>query len=143
MNASDRPHVTAERPLDGAWLPFTLPLMLKSIKADTWRANSRNAITLMKSRGLRIVLIAMHGATEIPTHRADGQLSLQVIEGSLRVSTDARVLTLEKKGICSPCTRRFRTPFRQSANRRSCSPCRQRRNIRRNSEAHRRLMEVI
>ena len=97
MNASKRPHVTAERPLDGAWLSFDLPLMLKRIKAEeTWRSSSRNAMTLMKSRGQRIVLIALHSKTEIPMHSADGQLSLQVIQGSLRVRTDAQVVTLKK-----------------------------------------------
>ena len=29
-----RPHVRAERPLDGAWLSFDLPVMLKQIKAE-------------------------------------------------------------------------------------------------------------
>jgi len=97
MNASERPHVTAERSLDGAWRSFDLPLMLKRIKAEeTWRSSSRNAMTLMKSRGQRIVLIALHGKTEIPMHHADGQLSLQVIQGSLRVRTDAQVVTLKK-----------------------------------------------
>lgn len=96
MNTSERPHVTAERPLDAAWLSFDLPVMLKRIKAeDTWRSSDRNAMTLMKSRGQRIVLIAMHGSTEIPMHRTDGQLSLQVIEGTLRVHTDAQVVTLK------------------------------------------------
>ncbi len=32
-------------------------------------------------------------------NRADGQLSLQVIEGSLRVHTDARAITLGKGGL--------------------------------------------
>ena len=53
-------------------------------------------MTLMKSRGQRIVLIALHSKTEIPMHSADGQLSLQVIQGSLRVRTDAQVVTLKK-----------------------------------------------
>ena len=71
MDASERAHVTAERPLDGAWLSFDLPVMPKRIKAEeTWRSGSRNAMTMMKSRGQRIVLIAMHGKTEIPMHRA-------------------------------------------------------------------------
>ena len=97
MNTSERPHVTTERSLDGAWQSFDLPVMLKRIKAeDTWRSSSRNAMTLIKGRGQRIVLIALHSKTEIPMHRADGQLSLQVIQGSLRVRTDAQVVTLKK-----------------------------------------------
>ena len=97
MNTSERPHVTTERALEGAWMSFDLPVMLKQIKAeDTWQSSSHNAMTLIKSRGQRIVLIAMHGKAEIPMHRADGQLSLQVIEGSLRVHTDAQAMTLGK-----------------------------------------------
>ena len=53
-------------------------------------------MTLMKSRGQRIVLIALHGKTEIPMHRSDRQLSLQVIQGSLRIRTDAPAVTLRK-----------------------------------------------
>jgi quercetin dioxygenase-like cupin family protein len=95
MNGSDRPHVTAERQLDGAWLSFDLPMVLQQIKAEeTWHSGSRNAMTLVKSRGQRIVLIAMHGETDIPMHRADGQLSLQMLEGSLRVHTDEQAVTL-------------------------------------------------
>jgi quercetin dioxygenase-like cupin family protein len=95
MNASDRPHVTKERPLAAAWLSFDLPVTLKQIKAEeTWRSSSRNAMTLMKGRGQRMVLIAMHGRTETTMHRADGQISLQVIEGTLRVHTDTQAATL-------------------------------------------------
>lgn len=97
MDASKRTHARPERPLDGAWLSFDLPVMLKRIKAEqTWRSSSRNAMTLMKSRGQHIVLIAMHGKAAMPMHRADGQLSLQVIEGSLRVHTDGQAITLGK-----------------------------------------------
>lgn len=95
MSSSERPHITEERTLDGAWQSFDLPATLRGIKAEeTWRSSRRNAMTLMKSRGQRIVLIAMHDETEIPMHRADGQLSLQVLEGSLRVSTESQAVTL-------------------------------------------------
>jgi quercetin dioxygenase-like cupin family protein len=95
VSSSERPHITEERTLDGAWQSFDLPATLEQIKAEeTWRSSSRNAMTLMKSRGQRIVLIAMHDKTEIPMHRADGQLSLQVLEGSLRVSTESQAVTL-------------------------------------------------
>lgn len=95
--SAERPHVTTERPLEGAWMSFNLPAMLTRIKAEeTWRSGNRNAITLMKSRGQRIVLIAMRGESEIPMHRADGQLSLHVIEGFLQVHTEAQAVTLGK-----------------------------------------------
>lgn len=95
MNAQERPHVTEERSLDAAWLSFDLPATLKRMKdEETWRSSSRNAMTLMKDRGQRIVLIAMHGRTETAMHRSDGQLSVQVIEGTLRVHTDTQEATL-------------------------------------------------
>ena len=99
-DASQRPHVPAERSLDAAWLSFDLPELLQRIKAEpTWRTSSRNAMTLMKGRGQRIVLIAMHGKAEIPLHQADGQISLQVIEGALRVHADAQVVDLTAGGL--------------------------------------------
>jgi quercetin dioxygenase-like cupin family protein len=97
MNAPARPHVTAERPLDGAVLSFDLPLLLKRLKGEaTWHSGSRNSVTLVKGQRLRIVLVAMHSRTAIPMHHADSPLSIQLIHGSLLVRTDTQVVRLRK-----------------------------------------------
>jgi quercetin dioxygenase-like cupin family protein len=90
-----RPHPTTERPLDAPLLTFDLPALLTQIKGeDAWHKGSRNAMTLYKGQGLRVVLVAIHAGTVIPSHRADSSISLQVIEGVLTFSADAQTLTL-------------------------------------------------
>ncbi|MEO8602229.1 MAG: hypothetical protein ABI629_06610 [bacterium] len=90
-----RPHVTAERALDAALLTFDLPSLLTQIKAeDAWRRESHSAMTLVKSHGLRVVLVAMHGGTTIAAHRADGPITVQAIEGTLTVNTETQKVTL-------------------------------------------------
>lgn len=92
---AQRPHPTTERPLDAPLLTFDLPALLTQIKGeDTWHKGSRNAMTLCKGQGLRVVLVAMHAGTVIPSHRADSSISLQVIEGVLQCSADTQTLRL-------------------------------------------------
>ncbi len=95
MMKADRPHVTAERPLDAPLLTFAIPTVLAQLKAEpTWQRENRNAITLAKSRGLRVVLVAMHDGAVIPSHRTDGPTSVQIIDGELRVIADSQAVTL-------------------------------------------------
>ena len=90
-----RPHVTAERPLDGALLVFDLPRLLTEIKTeDAWHRESHSAMTLSKSHGLRVVLVAMHGGMRIPPHRAAGPITVQAIQGTLIVNTETQRVPL-------------------------------------------------
>ncbi len=91
----DRAHVTAERPLDAPLLTFEIPALLEQLKGEpAWWRENHNAITLAKSRGLRVVLVAMHRGAIIPSHCTDGPISVQVIDGELKVSADGRTVTL-------------------------------------------------
>ncbi len=93
--APDRPHVTAERPLDAPLLTFEIPTLLAQLKAEaTWQREAHNAMTLTKSRGLRVVLVAMREGATLPTHHTDGPISMQVIDGELRVTADSCVVKL-------------------------------------------------
>jgi quercetin dioxygenase-like cupin family protein len=78
-------------------LTFDLSVLLTQLKHEAaWQKGTRNGMTLFKGQGLRVVLVAMHAGTVIPSHRADSPLSFQVIEGVLKFSTDAQVFTLGK-----------------------------------------------
>lgn len=86
-----------ERPLDAPLLTFDIPALLTQMKQErTWQTGDRNAITLLKARGLRVVLVAMHGGTVIPIHRAEGAITVQVVEGRLVFSTESRDVTLDQ-----------------------------------------------
>jgi quercetin dioxygenase-like cupin family protein len=94
---AQRPHPTTERPLDAPLLTFDLPALVTQIKSeDSWHTGSRNAVTLLKGQGLRVVLVAMHAGTVIPSHRTDSPISLQVIAGVLTFSSDTQKVTLRQ-----------------------------------------------
>ncbi len=65
---------------------------IKNEKA--WIENDRNAITLFKSNGLRLVLIALHKDAEMAKHSAKGMITVQVMEGLIRFSTDEQSVEL-------------------------------------------------
>ena len=93
--AAQRPHPITERPLDAPLLTFDIAALLAQIKGeDTWRQGPRSAMTLHKGPGLQVVLIAMHANTTIPSHRADGPISVQILEGRLTFRTEAHAVPL-------------------------------------------------
>ncbi len=84
-----------DRTLDAALVTIDLPVFLEKIKDESsWKDGKRNAITVFKTNGLRIVLIALHEGVEMARHTADGIISIQVLEGQLRFNTDVRSVEL-------------------------------------------------
>ena len=84
-----------DRSLDAALVAIDLPAFVKQIKEEsTWKEGDRNAITVFKTNGLRIVLIALHKGAEMPTHTADGIISVQVLEGQMQFNTEWRSVEL-------------------------------------------------
>ena len=63
---------------------------------NSWKDGKRNAITVFKTNGLRIVLVALHKDAEMPMHTADGLISVQVLEGQMQFNTDWRSIELSK-----------------------------------------------
>lgn len=79
------------RVMDAKFVHIDLPAYKKIIKSESaWAESERNAITVFKTNGLRIVLIALHEGAEMPGHTTNGMLSLQVLEGKLHFKTDTQ-----------------------------------------------------
>jgi hypothetical protein len=75
---------TPDRLLDAPLLIFDLHEVVKKIKEEsTWKMGERNAITLLKSPHMRIVLIAVHKKTEINFPHSGNLISIQIIEGKV------------------------------------------------------------
>jgi quercetin dioxygenase-like cupin family protein len=90
-----RPHPTTERPIDAPLLTFDVPTLIAQIKSEeTWKKGSSNGMTLLKGQGLRVVLVAVRAGTTIPSHRAEGPLSLQVVEGAIKFGAAPQEVTL-------------------------------------------------
>ncbi|MCX2454365.1 cupin domain-containing protein [Pedobacter sp. PLR] len=70
---------------------LNLTALIKQLKEeDTYQTSDRNSITLFKSDGMRIVLIALREGAEMKTHRAPGIISVQVIEGGISFETEQK-----------------------------------------------------
>src|SRR5450759_405528 len=86
-----------DRPLDAPFVDIDLPQFIKQIREETlWEESDRNAITVFKTNGLRIVLIALHKGAEMVRHTADGIISIQVLEGNMQFNTDQQSVELNK-----------------------------------------------
>ncbi|MBL0309672.1 MAG: hypothetical protein IPP77_08350 [Bacteroidetes bacterium] len=60
-NAATELRPEGARIIDAPLVSICIPEFIKQLKAEvTWRTGDRNAITVFKTNGLRIVLIALH-----------------------------------------------------------------------------------
>ena len=93
---------TAQRPqgdrtVDAPLVSIDLGSFIKQIRNEnTWEDSDRNAITVFKTNGMRIVLIALHKNAELSRHTANGIISVQVLEGQMIFNTDQRSVELSK-----------------------------------------------
>ena len=83
-----RPEPEAGRPLDAPLLVFDLLALLAQVRQEpAYRTSDRNSLTVVKTDGMRIVLLALHEGAELKTHTAPGIISVQVLEGRLMFRT--------------------------------------------------------
>ena len=76
------------RPVDAPLLVADLPALVAQLRRESpWRNSHRNAITVFKTDGLRIVLVALHAGTVMQKHTT-GITSIHVLEGQLTLSTE-------------------------------------------------------
>lgn len=89
-----------DRTMDAPLVFIDLPDFMKQIKAEeAWHKSDKNAITVFKTDKMRIVLIALHPHAELKPHKADGIISVQVLEGTIKFSTDQQSYELKKGQI--------------------------------------------
>ena len=86
-----------DRVVDAPLVEINLRSFTEQIRNEkTWKDSDRNAITVFKTDGMRIVLIALHKDAEMTKHTADGMISLQVLEGQLLFTTKEQSVELGK-----------------------------------------------
>lgn len=79
-----------ERLIDAPLIDFDLNKHIKQLKEEeAWLNNKRNSITLFKSDAMRIVMIGLHMNAELPEHKADGIISVQLLQGHIVFKTSA------------------------------------------------------
>ena len=84
-----------DRIMDALLVTIDLRSFTKQIREEkAWKDSDRNAITVFKTDGMRIVLIALHKDAEMKKHTADGMISVQVMEGQILFTTEDQSIEL-------------------------------------------------
>lgn len=97
QNESTELRPEGERVIDAPLVTINMPEFIKTIKSEeTWKNKDRNAMTIYKTNGLRMVLVALHKNAVLARHTADGILSLQVLDGEINFNTDDKSVAVKK-----------------------------------------------
>ncbi|MFP5041051.1 hypothetical protein [Parasediminibacterium sp. JCM 36343] len=94
-----------ERTIEAPYVVTNIEERITELKDEqTWDKKDRNAITLFKTQGVTIVLVALHDEVTMSDIEVNGVASLQVIEGKVNVSTesDAFELCEDKMAVIQP-----------------------------------------
>jgi quercetin dioxygenase-like cupin family protein len=87
-----------DRVLDAPFVFTDLDSYTRQLKSEeAWNKNDRNGITIFKTENLTTVLTCLHKDALIKDNLVDGILQVQVLDGKLRVSTDAGDSELEER----------------------------------------------
>jgi len=86
-----------ERMLNAPLVEMNLDEFIKQIKTETtWADSDRNSVTIYKSETMRIVLIGLHENAELKPHKANGVISVQVLEGKIELAAEQQSTQIEK-----------------------------------------------
>lgn len=90
-----------DRIIDAPLVTMDLQKHIQQIKEeDAWHKSDRNAITLFKTGGLRIVLVALHANAELkPPAPQEGVTSVQVLQGHLRITVEQQIADVKQGQI--------------------------------------------
>lgn len=88
------------RVLDAPVVQINVPEFLEQIKDESaWKNSDRNAITVYKTDGMRIVLVALHKKAVLEEHTTNAVISLQVLDGKINFDAEGKNYTLKKGEI--------------------------------------------
>lgn len=96
-NESTELRPEGERVMDAPLVSMDIPEFINQLKSEpAWENGDRNAMTVYKTNGMRIVLLALHKDAELKRHTAEGIISVQVLDGKINFGTDDKTVELEK-----------------------------------------------
>lgn len=83
------------REFTGAAMAFDIAVELATLEQEpSWQRGDRNARTLVEQDGFRLVLTALKMGARLRPHRTRGWVSINVIEGLLRLRAAGRELDI-------------------------------------------------
>lgn len=96
-NESTESRPDGGRIMDAPLVSMNIPDFVRQIKTEVaWEKSDRNAITIYKTEGMRIVLIALHEDAIMAKHTANGVISVQVLDGEIVFNTEHQSVVLKK-----------------------------------------------
>jgi len=88
--------------LDAPLSTFDLRALVRQIKnEEAWRKGERSTTPLFKTERMRVMLLALRAGTSRSSHRTDGPITVQVIEGRIRFSAESQTVTLTEGQMLS------------------------------------------
>lgn len=63
--------------------------------SDSYRAADHAAATILKRPGIAVVLVALKAGGQMHEHHADSPITLQVVQGRIRLEVDGQTLDLQ------------------------------------------------
>ena len=86
---------SANRIVSAPCVEIDLPKHIAQLQQEpAWMQGDRNTITVYKSELMRIVLMGLRKDAEIKPHKANGVISVQVIEGMIQFITEPQTVSL-------------------------------------------------
>lgn len=90
------------RGLDAPLHTFSVQGALERLRTEAaWKVGDRNAVTLVKTDKVRVVLIGMKKWASLLEHRVEGPMTLYVLEGSIKFVVGSHSCTLIHSGFVS------------------------------------------
>lgn len=83
-----------DRDIAGKALTLTLADQVGIVRQRLAAAGDRSALTIVKQGSMRVTLVALAAGGVLESHRADGPITVQVLEGSLEFEADGHVHSL-------------------------------------------------
>jgi quercetin dioxygenase-like cupin family protein len=84
----------ASEPTIGPWLAFDLNQQVAQLRQEPYWQSGRNSKTIVHYPDFRVVLIAIQAGTTIHEHTTSGRLTVQTLQGHLRMHADHREFDL-------------------------------------------------
>ena len=86
-----------ERVLDARFVFSDIPAYVDQLKDEkAWKKKDRNAITIFKSSGLTMVLLALKKGAEIADNQLEGFFTLQLVEGKADATIEDQLVQISK-----------------------------------------------
>jgi quercetin dioxygenase-like cupin family protein len=84
----------APEPTEGPFLSFDLAEQIRQLRQEHYWQSGRNSKTIVKYADFRIVLTAIKAETTIHEHHSAGRISVQTVEGRIRMHAGGKEFDL-------------------------------------------------